>query len=519
MAANSRTKNAFLNFISSIGGQLITIVMQFVVRTVFIRTLGKSYLGINGLFTNILSMLSLAEMGVGSAIIFKLYEPLAKKDEKRIRVLMDFYRVVYQYIGAAVALLGLCLIPFLPKLINDYEKLASLNLNAVLIYCIYLFDSVSSYFFFAYKSAIVKADQKEYYINLISYLFTIGAGLVQIICMVVFRNFLTYTLITVVKTISQNLVIALFANRTYPYIKEKSDQTIDREEAKGIFKDCGALFIYKVNNVVVKSMDNIILSAYLGLDSVAMYSNYYIFYTTIRTLFTKVFNSVGHSIGNLHALNRPKREYEVFESTMLISAVLGGTAMVGLFAVADEFIRIWIGESWVLVQPFAFLTGMELYTSSMKQALAKYRTSYGLFRQGWARPLVGMIINLLVSILLVQKMGISGVLIGTIVSDWATCVWYDPLILHKYGFQNKFPVAVYFLKFAEYFITTLAVGAADYFICTHVLTGLGWFSVIIHALICGTTVPAALLLITYRTQEGQYLIKMLRNITRKILKK
>lgn len=505
MTNNSRTKNTILNFISSIGGQLVIILMQFVVRTVFIHTLGKSYLGINGLFTNILSMLSLAEMGVGSAIIFKLYEPIAHNDEKRIIVLMRFYKEVYRYIGIAVAVIGVCLIPFLPNLINDYDKLETLNINVVFIFLIYLFDSFSSYLFFAYKSAIIKADQKEYYINIIGYLFTIGSSILQIVTLVLFKNFELYVLILVIKTIGQNFVVALFADKHYPFLKMRTKDRVNSEEAKGVFKDCGALFIYKMNNVVVKSTDNIVLSAFLGLDSVALYSNYAIFYTTIRTLFTKIFNSVGHSIGNLHTTHDIKQEYKVFEATMLVAAILGGTAFVGIFVVADEFVNRWIGSDWLLVQPFSFLMGLEIYTVSYKQALAKYRTSYGLFRQGWARPLAGMLINLIVSIVLVKPLGISGVLIGTILADWLTFAWYDPMILHKIGFEKAYPVSRYYVKFTKYTLTTVAIGLFDFYICSHLFTGHGWITVIIHAIICGITTPVALMLVSLKTQEADYI--------------
>lgn len=504
MTDNSRTKNTILNFISSIGGQLITIVMQFVVRTVFIQTLGKSYLGINGLFTNILSILSLAEMGVGSAIIFKLYDPIAQKDERRINVLMNFYKVAYRYIGIAVAAIGICLIPFLPYVINDYEKLNTLNINATFIFLIYLFDSISSYLFFAYKSAIIKADQKEYFINLIGNIFTVGCGIIQIIGMLIIRNFELYAIISVIKTIAQNIAIAMFANKSYPFLKNKTKEAISKDETKGVFKDCGALFIYNINNVVVKSTDNIVLSVFLGLDSVALYSNYYIFYSTIRTLFTKIFNSVGHSIGNLHTTRDIKLEYKVFEATMLVAAILGGTAFVGVFVVADEMIVNWIGMDWILQQPFAFLMGLEIYTISFKQALAKYRTSYGLFREGWARPLAGMLINLGVSVALVKPLGISGVLIGTIAADWLTFAWYDPLILHKIGFGKAYPVSRYYFKFGKYAITTCLMGLVDYYICTNFLNGFGWLTVIIHVIICGVTTPVALMLVSMKTQEAKY---------------
>lgn len=519
MKNNSRTTNTIYNFTSSIGGQLLTIIMQFAVRTVFIKKLGESYLGISGLFSNILSMLSLAEFGVGSAILFKLYEPIAKKDTHRIALLMKFYRTVYQIIGIVVAVIGLCLIPFLPYLMKDYERLETLHINAVLIYLLYLTQTVSSYLFFAYKSAIVKANQKEYLLNIISYFFTIVAGLVQIVTLMLFHNFIIYVVVAILQIIGQNLASAIFANKQYPYINEKTEEKISSEEVKEVFKDCSALFLYKLNGVVLKATDNIILSAFIGLDIVALYTNYYVFYTTINSLFNKVFGSVSHSLGNLHTSHDTEHEYQVFESVNLITMVLGGTAGVGIFVVADEFVNTWIGAEWVLAQPFSLLMGLEVFTLASRISLSKYRTTMGLFQQAKLRPLFGMIINLAVSILLVNFWGISGVLVGTLVADWTTFMWFDPLIIHKHGFKNIRPVTQYYFKLLKYMAVIAVTGAVDFLICTNLLTGHGWISVIVHAVICGLTVPMALIAISYHTQEGQYVYHLALSYVKKILGK
>ena len=509
MANEARVKNTVRNLISSIGGQFITIFMHFAVRTVFIQTLGKSYLGISGLFTNILSMLSLAELGIGSAITYKLYEPIATNDKHRIVSLMSFYKTIYRFIGIVVAIIGIALIPFLPKLINDYDKLQSLNLNVAFLFTLYLFDSVSSYLFFAYKSALIRADQKEYRINIIEYIFSVSVGIGQIVCLVLFENYVIYVLVTIAKTILQNMVVARMVDKKYPYINNRVSEKVDRDEAKGIFRDCGALLFYKINGVVVKSTDNIVLSAFLGLGYVALYSNYYIFYSSITSLLNKIFNSVAHSIGNLHITRNPQKEYNIFESTMLIAAVIGGTAFVGIAIVANEFISTWIGNEWVIAQPFALLMGFELYTAAFKYAFSKYRAAYGLFRQGWKRPLFSMTINLVVSITLVKPLGIVGVLIGTLASDWLTFVWYDPLIIHHDGFKDEFPVFRYYLKFVKYLITCFGVFALDYVICSKLLVGYGWISVVLHALICGITTPLAILLVSAKTEEGKYVISLI----------
>ena len=516
---NSRTTNTLYNFTSSIGGQFLTILMNFFTRTVFIATLGKSYLGINGLFSNILSVLSLAEFGVGSAILFKLYEPISKQDYHRIKVLMKFYKSAYRIIGIAVAAVGICLIPFLPMLINDYHKLQILHINAPLIFCLFLFKTVSSYLFFAYRSAIIQANQKEYLLNVISYVFTVGAGIVQIICLYLFHDYLIYVVISILQVIGQNIACAILSDRMYPFIKEPTEDKLSRSEVIDIVKDCGALFLYKLNNVVLKATDNIVISVFLGLEVVGEYSNYYIFYTTINTLFAKVYNSVSHSLGNLHTGTDRKHEYQIFESVMLITAILGGTAFIGILVCADELVYSWIGEEWLLAQPFSFLMGLELYTLAFRIALSKYRTTMGLFQQAKWRPLFGMIINLFVSVALVRYWGICGVLVGTIIADWTTMMWFDPIIIHKYGFEKAIPVKRYFAKFVRYFLIVSFVGVIDNLLCAHFFIGHKWLSVLIHALICGVTVPGALIVLNLRTEEGRYVYSLGTNYVSKILGK
>ena len=517
--SNSRVTNSLYNFISSLGGQFLTIVMQFAVRTVFIATLGKSYLGISGLFSNILSMLSLAEFGVGSAILFKLYDPIAKLDKHRIAVLMKFYKTVYRAIGVLVAVLGVCLIPFLPKLVKDYDKLVALNLNAVLIFLLYLLKSVASYFFFAYKSAIINANQKEYLNNFISYFFTIGAGIVQIIFLLIYPKFEVYVIIMVLQIIGQNFVSARMADKMYPYINEKTTEKISIAEAKDIFKDCGALFLYKLNGVILKATDNIVISAFCGLDMVAVYSNYYIFYTTLITFFNKIFNAIAHSLGNLHTTHDNDWEYKIFKTVNLITAMIAGTAGIGIFVVADECILTWLGTGWTFKQPFALLLGLEIYTAGIRAALTRYRNTMGLFQQAKFRPLAGVIINIIVSVVLVKSWGICGVLVGTIAADWLTFMWFDPIIIHKYGFENTHSVWGYYLKTIKNFLIVCFVGFLLKMLCSHVLVGYGWISVIIHSIFCVLAVSPILILLNLKTEEMEYVMAMLKRYTNKFTKK
>ena len=504
---NSRTKNSIYNFISSIGGQFLNILLQFIVRTVFIKTLGEAYLGVTSLFSNILSMLSITEFGVGSAILFKLYQPIANHDEDRICSLMQFYKTVYRVIGFIVIIIGFILIPFLPVLIKDYDSLEKLNINAIFVFAIFLFRSAASYLFFAYKNALIKANQKEYLITVVGYFVHVISSILQIVCLLVFKNFYSYVIISVVQVIFANLVYAHICNKMYPYVNKPVKNKVSKEEATGIFKDCAAIFLYNLNEIVLKATDNIVLSAFTGLTTVALYSNYYIFYTTISTLFSQIFNSVAHSLGNLHTDKNKEHEYLIFETMMLITSIVGGTAAVGIGIVADEFITCWIGESWVISAPFSILLGIELYTLAVNKVLEKYRTTMGLFQKAKWRPVAGMIINLAVSIVLVQVWGICGVLVGTIVSEWLTLMWYDPIIIYRYGFRNNKSVLRYFKMMFKFVLEILIVALIDTWLCRFILVDFGYISVIAHTFICVCSVPGVMLFLS-RNKEGKLLINL-----------
>lgn len=512
---SSRVKNSIYNFVTSIGAQLVTIVMSFICRTVFIHQLGESYLGISGLFGNILSMLSLAELGVGTAILYRLYSPLAEKNIPKIQAWMHFYKTAYRVIALVVACIGLCLIPFLPVLINDYDKFNELGVNAIFVFCLFLFKSVSSYLFFSYRSAIVKADQKEYLLTIVSYVIIIATNLLQIVSLIFLKNFIVYLFIAVAMTLVENIVYAIISQKIYPYITQKPQEKVSKKEIKETIKDCFALFLYRLNSIVLKSTDNIVLSVFMGLEAVARYSNYLIFYTTINTLIAGVFGSIVHSVGNLHTTKKIDYEYLIFKATVFTAIILGSTAGVGIFVVADEFVNVWIGEKWIILQPFSLLMGVELFTVALCTSLAKFRNAMGLFNQAKYRPVFSAVVNVVASVILVKYWGISGVILGTILSYWTTFLVFDPMVLHKYGFGGKYPLKKFYFTVLSNMAIAFLIGFALKVVCSHVLVGMGWLTVVVHAMLCAIITPLVLVVINWKKEETQYLFSVLK---KKILK-
>lgn len=516
---NSRTKNSVLNIFSGFGGQMLITVLRFITRTVFISTLGKSYLGINGYFADIISMLSLTELGFDTAITYKLYKPLAERDESRIRALLKFYKLAYRCVGLAILGLGLLLIPLLPFIVKDYDQLSVIGVNAPLVFILYLLQSASSYLFFAYRSVVMTANQKKYVLDIADYLITILTNAVQILVLVLFKNFLLYTAVVILFNLIRNLFNAWISERHYPEYFVKSPDRLPKEEIRDLFKDCGALFIYKVDNVVIKATDNMVLGAFAGLSAVGLYSNYLLFFTTIKTTLRRLYTAVKASTGNLFATESLEKKYLFFRTMNLLTAVLYGTAGVGITLCANELISCWIGSDYLIAQPFSLLIGLEIITSGMKQNLSQIRTVSGVFRQMWYRPLLSIIINLAVSVALAIKLGIYGVILGTIASDILTNFLIEPGLIYKYTFENKKKLSEYYIRNLIYFLVLSIICFIDFEICKNLFPNRGWISLILHVIIVALTVPGVFFILFRKTDEAGYLLGILRPYVKRIKRK
>lgn len=516
---SSRVKNSLLNLCTGLGGQLFAMALNFISRTVFVVTLGKEYLGINGLFADILTMLSLTELGLDTAINFKLYKPLAEADQQRVRVLMKFYRDVYRVVGIVITVTGICLIPVLPLLIRNYDSLAKLNINAVVIFLIYLIQSASSYLFFASYAAIVKADQHEYLLNITRYAVQLFSFVAQILILLVRKSFVGYTISLVFFTILQNLLNAYIAKKHYPWAFQKTSDSLQKVEIKSIFKDLSALFVYRVNSVVLKATDNIVLSAFIGLTVVGLYSNYLMIFTALTNILGRFYTAVSASVGNLFAVSDSKRKYQFFETMNLITMVFYGTVCVGVAITANELIQTWIGSDYVIPQPFPLLIGIELLFAGIRNNLNGIRNVTGVFRQMWWRPLLGTVVNLIVSIVLVKPFGIYGVIIGTISADLFTFFLIEPWVLHKYCFDGVQSTVGYYIKNLKYMFILFLTGWADRLVCTHLLVGHGGLSVVIHVFVCAVSVPVVLGLTCWDQHETKYILGLLKNVTDRLRQK
>ena len=494
----SRTRNSVINSLTSVTTQILTVVMNFVVKIVFTRTISMEYLGVNGLFANIITMLSLADLGIGTAIPYSLYKPLAEGDHHKVKVLMKFYSKVYNVIGVVVLLIGLGLIPFLPYLIKGGEGVPDLNL----IYALFVIHSASSYFF-VYKRFLIDSDQKGYITARITFIFSFVLSLVQIGILYLWHNFILYLVSSIVFVVLQNIYISHKATKLYPYIKEKTDEKLEKEDVKEITKNVGSLFIYKVGSVVTNGTDNMIISKFLGLIPVGIYSNYVLVTKSLNNVVSQLFTAITSSIGNLVVTTNKKHSRNVFERLLFLNFWFYAFFSIALMILINPFIDLFFGSKFVLSETIVIVLVVDFYLNGMQSVSTSFLNAYGLFYEGRFRPIFMIIVNIIVSLLLVHPFGIAGVLLGTIISRITTICWMDPRIVYKYGFKDEKAVWKYYIQYVGYFCLFLILGLSLYWLFHKIMIDhiLMW---IIMGILVSVIINLLFLLLFFKTKYFQY---------------
>ena len=458
MNERSRTEYSILNIVTGLGGYALNTVLGLVCRMVFTRTLAADYLGINGLFSNILSMLSLAELGIGTAIVYALYKPLAEHDEEKIASLVQYYGKCYRIIGIVVAVLGVIIAPFLKFIITNQPEISE---SLYLIYSIYLFNTASTYFF-SYRGSLITAAQQHYIVLGVNYLVTITQSIIQIVWLIVTHNYIGYLVIISVGTFVNNILISYIAKRKFPYITKKDVPTLTLSERKSLIKNVRALTIWKISGLLVNSTDNIIITYFKGLTTVGLASNYTLLSGTIKSLLNQVFGSLGASIGNLNAIESKEKRISMFYTINFANFWMFGWAAIGIFVVSSDIIRLLFGDKYVLPLNISFVIALNFYMVGIQSAVWSFQNAMGLFRQGRYLLFLTAAINLFASIKLGEKWGLFGILIATAISRLLTNTWFDPYKVFRYGFGES--VIPYFRRRLFYLGLLVAIGMACYYL-------------------------------------------------------
>lgn len=506
MSDNGRIVKTGTNFFMAIFYHVVKVLMSFIGRTVFIYALGKEYLGLEGLFTSILSILNISELGIGAGIVYCLYKPLAENDTYKIQAYMNYYKKAYRIIGCVVGGIGIVLLPFVQFIVDTDTNLVNLEV----LFLLYLAQSVSSYFFFAYKSSIFTADQKNSVISKVQlFVIPITTG-IQIVSLLVFSNFLLYVCIGILGNVFANLFIALRADKTYPEVWKQNSSKLTDSEKEELNKKIKGLAMYKFSGTVITSTDNLIIASFLGTTLLGIYSNYTLLIGYVSMIPSILFNSVLASIGNVNAVESVEKKENVYNRISFFVFWLYCFSGTCILCLIEPFIEgVWLNDSFILSNWVTILLFINFVTVGLQQTIISYKDACGLFWEGRWRPIVSGALNLFLSVIFVNFLGIEGVILGTIVSRFMTTWWFDPWLVYKHVFCKK--PTEYYIKYCVRFIIVLGISFFTFYL-TQLISGENFLWFMVKGMIC-VCVPNLLMWIIYRnTNEFMYFVGLIKKI-------
>ena len=496
-----RVQSATRNIIFGQVGNFMTQILNFVLRTIFIAHLGDTLNGVNGLYTSILSVLSMAELGIGTALNYSLYRPVAQGDIEKVKSYMLLYKKAYRIIGIVVAVIGLAVSPFLRYLVRQPEGVSVRDLT--LYYFIFLFNTVSTYFV-AYKYSLVNAEQKNYIQTNITTLTKLATAAVQISVLLLFRNFLFYLLAQSVVELLQKIFVTAYLNRLYPYLRDKDVKKLSAEETQVVATKTKALICHKIGDVARLQTDKIIIASFVNVDTAAVVDNYVYIITYVGNFVNIIFDSVISGFGNVVATESKERQYLLFKVYRFFACWLFGFGAVGFFHLLTPFIgEVWLRDAgWTLPQVTVTLLVMDFYLKGGRTVLLNFKIASGLFEQDRFLPLVQGAVNLVVSIVLVRKIGVTGVYVGTLVSGILANL-IRPGIIYRVCFDKK--TGVYFKDSLKYIAVIVAVGAVITPIRRAVMGETTIFTFAVMAVLITLLYNLVFLAVFHRTEEFSYL--------------
>ncbi|MBE6754127.1 MAG: hypothetical protein E7559_07255 [Ruminococcaceae bacterium] len=518
-STNTRARNTFLNTVAGVTAKLVNIAAGLVMRWVFIYTLGEEYLGVKGLFTSVLTMLSFAELGLSGAITYAMYKPVAEGNNQRIAALLNFYKTAYRMVAASVMVLGLALLPFMHIIVPPDKVSPEIYRQIYLIYILYVANTAISYLLI-YKTTLLTAHQEHRYVSRVQTIFSVIRVTVECITLFIFKNFIVYLVLGILITRGQNWVTSRYAEKRYPELKEHSDAQLTAEEKKKLLRDVGAKMLYKVSNALMHGCDNVIISAVFGSTMVGYVDNYTMVTKRVNNLVNQFYNSASPSIGNLAAQSDSQRQYSTFRMLHFTAFWVCCFAATSFITLLNPFIGLWLGDSFQLSALFVLVVTFQFYINSMIHPVSAFRDTNGLFVQGRFRPVVMACINIGLSILFALhfrdtdvQMGIIGVKAATSIAQILTMQWFDPMLVFKRVF--KVSLLKYYRNWFIFFFLTAGSCALTWYISTFINFGSTFLTFGTKMLLCLIIPNTIVVLFYHRTEEFRQLMATLKRIYKK----
>lgn len=497
-----KTKNSIKNSIAAMFANLVTILIGFIAQAMFINILGTEYLGINGLFSNIISMLGIVELGIGSAIIYNLYKPMEEKNIETIKSLMNFYKKAYNIIALIVLIIGIILIPFLHFFI---EKI-TVDINIQIVYILFIIDIVCSYLF-SYKRSILYADQKNYIINIVHMAYLIILNISQLIVLYITKNYYIYLIVKVLMRIIENNIITFIVNKKYKYLKQGKAKKLDSEIGKDILKKVKALFLHKIGYFLVLGTDNIIISKFLGIVTVGLYSNYFLVINAVQTLFGQAITAITPSVGHMLVEGDKKKNYEIFKKVRFINFWISTFTAISILIIIQPFIILWIGEKYLLSNIVLYLLVFNYFQKIMRSSYNTFKEAGGIYYEDRFVPLIESALNIIFSIIFVKLLGLSGVILGTILSDFVIWFYSFPKFIYKNLFRENY--WKYTKETIGYILIFIIISIITYTISNIIVVDSNILKIIINCIIAIIIPNFIILVIFIKTDNIKYIKNLL----------
>lgn len=437
-------KKSVKNSVSSMTNNIVSILVGLIAQTIFIKLLGSEFLGLNGLFTNIVSMLGIVELGLGNAIVYNLYKPMAQHDIESLKSLVNFYRKTYNVIIVVILILSIIILPFLPFFISE----TTLDIDIYLIYFLFILDVICSYVL-SYKRCLLYADQSSYIISNVHVLYVIFLNFFRLIVLFFTKSYYLYLMVKVLMTLIENFLLSLIVDKKYSFVKEKNACKLSKQTKKNIFEKIKALFLYKIASFIVSSTDNLVISKYLGLVTVGLYSNYYLIINALNTLITQGITALTSNVGILLVEKNSDKNFHVFKKLRFLNFWLACFSSVCLFVIMDSFIAIWVGSEYILSKIVLLVLVINYFQSIMRSCYITFKEAAGIYEEDRFVPILQAITNVFASIILVQIIGLSGVFLGTIISELYWWLYSYPKLIYIRLFQRK--ISCYLKETLGYF--------------------------------------------------------------------
>lgn len=489
--ADSRTKNSKRNAIASVIFTLVTLVFQFVSRSIIVHYLGEDYLGLSSLFASVLQVLNIAELGFSGAIVYNMYKPLADGDVKTVCSLLKYYRKIYRSIGILILAVGLIILPFIKYLIKDSYPQA---INIYLLFALYLANTVISYFLFAYKTSLLEAVQRLDLAKLAYTFVSVSQYVLQILSLVLFRNYYLFVVAMIIGTAGRNLTSAYLADKHFPQYKCSGE--LAKELKANVLSRVKGLFVCNISSVTYTTIDSIIISVFIGLDTVAVYNNYIIIMTAIMNLIAQLRFAMQASVGNSVAKESVEKNYNDMVLLQFIFSVIASWCSSCLLCLYQPFMELWMGTKLLLPMLDVILLCIWFNINVVQHSFLLYLSANGLWWELRGPYIGSTIFNLGFNLILGSILGTTGIILASLLSTLVFGLIWQGRVIFKCYFKKS--SIEFYKKQTIYFGVSILVSIPAFYMCS-LLPNDGIMSFVIKTAVTGVITAGLLVLVYFKT--------------------